>query len=110
MGKRGADVVGTTGVRSPQPKAHKATNSEEAASGAGECPASDLKTPFAATDSNCPCECPDSDLKPHCVADYFNGNYEQLFSFTNLECAEAAAAAAETAPEDAERAPWDNAE
>jgi hypothetical protein len=34
MGKRAADVVGTTGVRSPQPKAHKATSSEEAASGA----------------------------------------------------------------------------
>ena len=47
---------------------------------------------------------------PHCVADHFNGNYEQLFSFTNPECAEVAAAAAETAPADAERAPWDNAE
>ena len=35
MGKRALDaVLDTTGVRSPQPKARKATSSEEAASGA----------------------------------------------------------------------------
>ena len=34
MGKRALDAVDTTGVRSPQPKARKATSSEEAASGA----------------------------------------------------------------------------
>ena len=30
--------------------------------------------------SSCrPCECPDADLKPHCVRDHFDGRYEELF-------------------------------
>ena len=57
MGKRALDVVATTGVRSPQPKARKATRSEEAASsrtktGSSQSAAGGARQP-AARDSAC---------------------------------------------------------